>query len=404
MMNNVDKKRNLIHLRMVQFGVDILLQQSPPWKNAVIGMVTNHAATTYALQPSRQALVEAGFNIKTLFSPEHGLDVRGADGHAMQDGTDSLTGLPVISLYGEKLAPSGNDLSGIDILLFDIPDIGARFYTYLWTLSYVIEAAAACRIPLVILDRPNPVSGNMQLAEGPFLEAGNASFIGRWPIPVRHSCTLGELALYFNASRKLSASVQVIPCEGWDRNSFQPDWGIPFVPTSPAIRDFQSMLLYPGLCMLEATNISEGRGTAQSFRVAGAPWIDGPALAGILNETGLEDLHVKSCEFTPAEGKYALQRCHGVAFEVTQPHYFQSVTNGLLLIKLIQSMYPQQFSWATYPTHVNPSGKQHLDKLTGLSNSEALFSLSLPAFMAAITKHARCADWKGQIQEYLLYE
>ena len=388
---------------MVQFGVDILLQQSPSWKKAAIGLVTNHAATTHALQPSRQALLEAGFNIRVLFSPEHGLDVSGADGQAMQDGRDPLTGLPVISLYGPKLAPSEEDLAGIDILLFDIPDIGARFYTYLWTLSHVIEASAHFQKPLVILDRPNPVSGNMYLAEGPMLAPDNASFIGRWPVPVRHSCTLGELALYFNATRKLSAFIEVVACKGWDRNSFQPDWGIPFVPTSPAIQDFQSMLLYPGLCMLEATNISEGRGTHHAFRVAGAPWINGPVLANGLKEMSEEGLSVQATEFIPSEGKYASKRCYGVKMEITAPGNFQTVWSGLLLIKLIQSLYPKEFAWAPYPTHVNPSGKGHLDKLTGLRNSENLFTLPLPAFLAAITKHTRVDDWKAATAAYLLY-
>lgn len=388
---------------MVQLGIDILLQQSPSWKKDAIGLVTNHAATTGSLQPSRKALLDAGFNIRQLFSPEHGLDVTGADGKPMPDGRDPLTGLPVISLYGPKLAPSEEDLSNIDILLFDIPDIGARFYTYLWTLSHVIEAAARFQKPLVILDRPNPISGNMQLAEGPLLEPANASFTGRWSIPVRHSCTLGELALYFNASRELNASIEVIWCVGWNRNSFQPDWGMPFVPTSPAIQDFQSMLLYPGLCMLEATNISEGRGTNRAFRAAGAPWINGQTLAGILNETGLGDLRVKATEFTPTESKYASQRCYGVEFEVTKPAYFHTVSSGLWLIKLIQSIYPQAFSWAPYPTQVNPSGKQHLDKLTGLSNSEALFKLPLQAFIAALARHTQCADWHEEIQSFLLY-
>lgn len=388
---------------MLNFGIDRILQQEPVWKNASIGLVTNHAATTNTLVPSRKALLDKGFNITVLFSPEHGLDTTGADGHAMKDGIDPLTGIPVISLYGQKLMPSGADLASVDVLVFDIPDIGARFYTYLWTLSYVLEAAAKYQKQLVILDRPNPISGNMQSAEGPLLDEPNASFIGRWPIPVRHSCTLGELALHFNASQKLGATVEVICCEGWNRTMFQPDWGISLVATSPAIRSFQSMLLYPGLCLLEATNISEGRGTDQAFRVAGAPWINGSALAGILNEMGLEDLRVTPVDFIPADGKYKGEQCHGVYFEVAAPAYFQSVTNGLLLIKLIQSMYPGQFAWAPYPTHVNPSGIKHLDKLLGLNNSETLFNLPLPAFIAAITRHTNCADW-SRTMKHLLYE
>ncbi len=388
---------------MLQFGIDILLQQAPAWKTASIGLVTNHAASTNTLQPSRKTLLDAGFNIVALFSPEHGLDVTGADGQAMKDGTDVLTGLPMISLYGSKLAPTCEDLADIDLLLFDIPDIGSRFYTYLWTMTYVMETAAKNNKPLIILDRPNPVSGDLSLAEGPMLNTANASFIGRWSMPVRHSCTLGELALYFNASQQINATIHVIKCEGWERGMFQPDWSIPFVPTSPAIQSFESMLLYPGLCLLEATNISEGRGTKQAFTVAGAPWIKGRALAGMLNEMGLEDVSVQSVDFIPTSGKYEGQSCSGVQFHVKEHAYFQSVTNGLLLIKLIQTLYPAHFEWAPYPTHVNPTGKQHLDKLLGISDSEVLFHLPLSSFIAAIVKHTYCSGWQVEIEKYLCY-
>ncbi|MEN9685803.1 MAG: hypothetical protein RLZZ28_1589, partial [Bacteroidota bacterium] len=266
----------------IQFGVDHLINSSPVWKQASIGMVTNEAAGTIDYRPSRKALINAGFQIRKLFSPEHGLDIQGVDGAEMQDGTDKLTGLPVISLYSNKLAPSASDLADLDIILFDVPDAGSRFYTYLWTLSYVMEACSVHQKKLVILDRPNPVSGNMELAEGPVLLPSQASFIGRWEMPIRHSCTLGELARYFNATKKIGCDLEIIPCTNWKREAMQPDWGLRFVPTSPAIQHFESMLLYPGLCLLEATNISEGRGTENSFCMAGAPWINGADLAAAL--------------------------------------------------------------------------------------------------------------------------
>ena len=196
---------------MIHFGIDILLKQNPSWKKKRIGLVTNHAATTNKLIPSRKALLDKGFNIIKLFSPEHGLDVKGADGAKMKDGIDTLTNLPVISLYNRKLAPGKKDLMDIDIILFDIPDIGCRCYTYLWTMTYVAEACAKHKKKLIILDRPNPVSGNLQLAEGPILDEKKcASFIGRWDIPLRHSCTLGELALYFNQSKNIHADIEII--------------------------------------------------------------------------------------------------------------------------------------------------------------------------------------------------
>lgn len=389
----------------VSFGIDILLAQQPAWKNARIALVTNHAATTHDLNPSREALLRKGFNLVKLFSPEHGLDVRGADGHKMKDGEDVLTRLPVISLYSDKLKPSAEDLADVDLLLFDIPDIGSRFYTYLWTLTHVMEACAANGKKLVVLDRPNPVSGNMELAEGPVLEEAQASFIGRWPIPIRHSCTIGELANYFNATRKIGAEIEVIACEGWSRNDFQPDWKIRFVPTSPAIQSFQAMLLYPGLCLLEATNISEGRGTEYSFSAAGAPWINGNAIAGILNEMGLDDVMVTPIIFTAkdANSKYNNQVCGGVKLEVREPSYFQSVSYGMILIRLIKQMYPQHFEWQPYPTLVNPTGEQHLDKLLGIAGSEKIFELPLPKFIAETTRLTQCRSWQKEMADFLLY-
>lgn len=388
---------------MIQFGIDILLTQSPEWKNKRIGLVTNHAATTNQLSPSRKALLQYSFNIQKLFSPEHGLDVMGADGHEMKDGIDVLTNLPIISLYSTKLAPSDEDLEDLDIILFDIPDVGSRFYTYLWTMTHVMEACAKNKKKLIILDRPNPISWDLTLAEGPVLDIEQASFIGRWPIPIRHSCTLGELALYFNAERNIVCDLEVIKCEGWNREQFQPHWEIPFVPTSPAIQDFQSMLTYPGLCLLEATNISEGRGTDHAFCIAGAPWINGQSLAAMIADIGLDEIHVTPHSFIPTDSKYKGENCNGILIEVKYPQSFQPVYFGLLLIRIIKQSYPQYFDWAPYPTMVNPTGKQHMDKLLGIANSEQLFSLPLPKFIAEITKLTQCRNWGEEMKPYLLY-
>jgi uncharacterized protein YbbC (DUF1343 family) len=388
---------------MIKFGIDCLLQNNPTWKNKRIGLVTNQAATTNGLIPSRFELIKQKFNIQKLFSPEHGLDVLGADGQEMMDGFDTLTGLPIISLYSNKLAPSEEDLADIDIVLFDIPDIGCRFYTYLWTLTYVMEACAKNKKKCIILDRPNPISGNLDLAEGPILMESQSSFIGRWPIPIRHSCTLGELAKFFNAFENIGCDLEIIVSEGWVRNSFQPNWGIQFVPTSPAIQSFESMLFYPGLCLLEATNISEGRGTENAFCILGAPWIKGTLFAGILNDMGLDEVAISIESFTPSESKYKNQLCNGVRLSLREPTFFQPVSYGLILIRLIKQMYPQSFEWKPYPTLVNPTGQHHLDKLLGIPDSKALFELPLSKFIAEITKLTQCKSWKQQIEGYLLY-
>ena len=388
---------------MVQFGIDSLLLQNPSWKTKSIALVTNHAATTNTLIPSRKALVDNGFNITTLFAPEHGLDVQGADGQLMHDGTDALTNLPIISLYGTQLRPSAKDLENIDIVLFDIPDIGCRYYTYLWTMTYVLEACAEHKKKLIVLDRPNPISGNIALAEGPMLDELNcSSFIGRWQIPLRHSCTLGELAQYFKAVKKLQVALEVIRCNNWNRNLFQPQWGINFVATSPAIKTFQAALLYPGLGLLEATNISEGRGTDKSFEIAGAPWFDAITICEVFNQIQ-DEIVLKAIQFTPTESKYANELCNGVSFGVQANAQFQPVFTALLFIKLVKDIHANDFKWQPYPTLVNPTGKQHLDKLMGIPNSEALFNLPFQSFLKAIEQATKLQNWEDAIAEYLLY-
>jgi len=388
----------------VQFGIDILLQSNPSWKNKNLGMVTNHAATTNQLEPSRKALQARKFNLVKLFSPEHGLDSMGPDGFAMHDGFDDLTKIPVISLYGNKLSPAGEDLKDIDILLFDIPDIGSRFYTYLWTLTHVMEACSLYQKQLIILDRPNPISGIIELAEGPFLvEEHCSSFIGRWELPVRHSCTLGELANYFNATRHIGCDLQVIRCENWNRSTMLPGWSQIFVPTSPAINSFDSALLYPGLCFLEATNISEGRGTPSPFRIVGATWMNNHKIAGLINKNQLLNLYAKPVEFSPQEGNFKMQACKGMTLQVENITRFHPVKTGMVIIKLIKDLHGDSFQWAPYPTHVNSSGRKHLDLLTGLPDSEKIFDLNSGDFDHAIRTCTSTDRWPEMIGPYLLY-
>lgn len=390
---------------MVQFGIDQVIKQNPVWKNKSIALVTNNAATSQALQPSRQVLLQNGFNIVKLFSPEHGLDVKGVDGEAMHDGIDTLTNLPVISLYNKKLEPSAIDLMDVDIVLFDIPDVGCRYYTYLWTLTYVVEACTKYNTLLIVLDRPNPISGLMNVVEGPLLdEESCSSFIGRWEIPLRHSCTFGELATYFNQAKNIQASLQVIKCENWNRSMFQPDWAIDFVPTSPAIKNINAAMLYPGLGLLEATNISEGRGTDLSFQIAGAPWMSGINVAAAFNHFGLTNVQLQPISFTPSNSKYQHQLCKGVQFNITDANTYLPVFTALLFIKLVKDLYPQHFQWNTYPTNVNPLGNNHLDKLLGLLNSQKIFDLPMRSFLQKIEIITASQDWKSTIKDYLLYE
>lgn len=386
------------------FGIDNLLCNPVPFRRKRLGLVTNDAATTAQLQPVRKALLEAGLAIQLLFSPEHGLQTIGTDGQAMPHTNDYLTGLPVYSLYGNNLAPTVDVLKQLDMLLFDLPDVGSRFYTYIWTLSYALEACARAQIPLVILDRPNPLSGDLTLAEGPMLnETHLSSFIGRWPIPVRHSLTVGELARYWQQTRSINTDIQVVLSEGWRRNQFIYATTQPFVPTSPAITTAETAILYPALCFLEATNLSEGRGTAYPFRVCGAPWINGPELAATFATLGIPGVLARNVFFTPLETKFAHQLCQGIMLHVTDFTAFRPVKTGLLLIHLLRQLYPARFAWNPYPTHVNSTGANHFDLLVGSLDVREMLESEPKEIEQELDKLLRIPDWPKAVEKALLY-
>ena len=387
---------------MIKFGISILINQKPNWHTKNIALVTNSAAKTESGISSHIALIKAGFNIKKLFSPEHGFDTKGADGEKMADGFDPETLLPIISLYGEKLKPNAEDLEEIDLVLFDIPDVGARFYTYLWTLTYLLEACKEHQKPLIILDRPNPIGLNLAQCEGPMLDEQNcSSFIGRWNIPLCHSCTLGELALYFNQVKDVHAELSVIKCEQLSRADFFPNWGINFTPTSPAIDSFNAAILYPGLGLLEATNLTEGRGTDKSFQMIAAPWLTNTDFITERHKTVLETQPIATM---PKHSKYKAEKCFGLFVSPKNYHEFNALKAGLLFIKLIKDAYPTKFKWQPYLTNANPSGAKHLDKLLGIANSEDLFELPLSVFENTINDLCKVDSFQQKIKPFLLYE
>ena len=387
----------------LQFGIDILLQNEPIWKKDRIAMLTNDAARSSSGVISRLALKNAGFNITTIFSPEHGIHTIGEDGALMKDGFDIITGLPIISLYGEKYMPSADDLKDIDILLFDVPDAGTRFYTYLWSMTYWIEAAAKYNKQVIILDRPNPLGGNLALSEGPMLDESITSFIGRFNIPVKHQCTLGELALYFNTIQDWNANLIVIKCAGWDRAQLFFDWNQKWINPSPALQNIEATILYPGLCFFEATNLSVGRGTSYSFEWIGAPWLKQKEMMMMAHNMLGEDYKLEPINLA-IQVANEISTFKGIRMKVKDPYHYQAVMNGLLLLKLIKDLHPNDFKWMPYPTNANPSGENHLSLLLGLQNAEQLFELPLKDWLQNCIKIIKVRNWSHTIAPYLLYE
>lgn len=392
--------QNLVHMHQkVAPGIDTFLEHPITDKNIRWGLLTNDAAFSSDGLLSRVALVKKGFNLVKLFSPEHGITGTGADGAFQNNSIDSHTGLPVISLYGDHFSPTDEDLSDIDRVIVDIPDIGCRFYTYLWTVTYVMEACAMCGKQVIILDRPNPLGGEMSMAEGPMLdEVTCSSFIGRWSIPIRHSCTLGELSLYFSNFKINGLNLKIIPVRNWQRYQLAGTDNFNFIPTSPAIKNSATALLYPGMGLLEGINVNEGRGTDNPFVQFGAPWIDSEELKYVVKEKNLPGILFNSCSYIPADGPYKNERCHGLKLMVTNKENFHPVAMGIALVSTILNLYRLHVKERLYITYANPSGSNHLDKLLGVKNAldQLKDSDTLPTDVSQ--------TWPQEITPYLLYD
>jgi uncharacterized protein YbbC (DUF1343 family) len=326
-------------------GIDVLLdQQLDMLAGRRIGLVTNAGSVTRQLTGSVEALRRTGVaHLTALFVPEHGFYVAAPAAAGVASTVDEWLGLPVFSLYGEARRPTAAMLDGLDLLLVDIQSVGARFYTYLTTLLYVLQAAAAHHRPVIVCDRPNPIGG--EIIEGPLLEPGFESFVGCGPLPVRSGLTIGEVAKLYVEVWGVECDLTLIPCRGWRRAMWFDETGLVWIPPSPNLPKVDTAVLYPGTCLIEGTNLSEGRGTALPFEVVGAPWLDGRTLAQAMNELRLPGIGFRPVWFEPTAGKWAGQRCCGVQLHVLDRQALRPVTVVLHLIATIKMLHPAQFAW-----------------------------------------------------------
>ena len=327
---------------MVRSGLSVLLEDRLDLLSGRrVGLVSHGAAVMPDLTGIVDAFRAAGVSLSALFGPEHGFAGAAPDGEGVRSGIDHRTGLPVYSLYGDVKEPGAEMLAGLDVLVVDFQDAGARFYTFVSTLYYVLRAAGRAGLPVIVLDRPNPVNG-VQM-EGPLLQPGFESFIGITSIPIRHGMTLGELARLMNAEQGLNTALTVIPMQGWRRGLWFDQTGLPWVMPSPAMAHLSTATVYPGMCLMEGTNLSEGRGAYLPFEVTGAPWLDGHALAAQLNRLGLPGVRFRPHVFQPASSKHAGQVCEGVQVHVTDRYSFQSVRTGLHVLAACRAQSTSRF-------------------------------------------------------------
>ncbi len=323
-------------------------------KSSRVGVLAHPASVDRRLAHISDVLLEAGVKPSLFFGPEHGYGGEAQYMVGVASAKDERTGAPIVSLYNERfedLSPKAEHLAAIDVLVIDLADVGSRYYTFIWTALLALRAAAKAKVPVIVLDRPNPLSGAARHVEGATQLPGFHSFVGLESVPIRHGLTIGEILAHFGAQDGLplgeSGALQVIGVREWDRDHLATSWDRPFVLTSPNMPTLETALVYPGGCLLEGTNLSDGRGTTRPFEITGAPWLDGRALAEALTRTGLPGFLVRPLTFCPTFHKHAGVICGGVQIHPTDPETFRPVATYTALIALARQQAPAEFRFRT---------------------------------------------------------
>ncbi len=379
-------------------GLDVFLAEGhPEIAGHRVGLITNPTGVDCSLRSTVDLLHESeAIDLVALFGPEHGVRGAAQAGVTIQAATDPRTGLPVHSLYGDTLHPTRDMLKGLGALIFDLQDVGVRYATYISTMAYTQAAAMAAGLPFVVLDRPNPITGTS--VEGNVLDSAFASFVGVHPIPIRHGMTAGELACLFAAERGGPEPV-VVEMQSWRREQWFDETGLPWVQPSPNLPTLDSLTLYPGTCLIEGTNVSEGRGTTRPFELVGAPWLDPFQLADHLEGRQLPGVGFRATYFTPTFSKHAGQMCGGVQAHIIDRNALRPVELGMHLLHAIRSLNPDAFTWIE-----RPDGGSFVDLLLG--SDRPRLDLTVGAGVDEVT--AGWAEQAGAFAErrrpFLLYE
>ncbi|MBE4910568.1 DUF1343 domain-containing protein [Bacillus luteolus] len=340
-------------------GLDkLLLESDPELSRKRIGLIINHTSVDQDLKLSLDVLLSRGYKIKAIFAPEHGFRGNAAAGEKVAHQVDKKTGIPIYSLYGDSRSPSSESMKEIDAFVFDIQDIGVRYYTYIYTLAYSIETAAKFGLDYYVLDRPNPITGDV--VEGNIINSKFDSFVGKYGLPIRHGMTVGELATYFNNEYKMGCKLTVIKMEGWEREKWFDELALQWIMPSPNATGIEMAALYPGTCLFEGTNVSEGRGTTRPFEMIGAPWIDAEEWYEKLQAYKLDGVMFRPTHFTPTTSKYAGELCEGIQVHIVDRKLMKPLHVGCAMIESLKNLYPSQFKW------LDPiKGRYFIDLLAG---------------------------------------
>jgi uncharacterized protein YbbC (DUF1343 family) len=378
----------------VSTGLDNLIKSPPGYMAGKrLGLLCNPASVNRNFIHARR-LVNDGFpgKLKALYSPQHGFFSEKQD-NMIESGNmiDPLLGIPVFSLYGKTRVPTEETLEPIDILLIDMQDAGTRVYTFIYTMSYCLEAAKKFGKKAVILDRPNPIGG--EKVEGNLVSEGFYSFVGRYPIPMRHGMTIGEMALLFNDHFGIGCDLEVITMKGWKRSMYFSDTGLPWIPPSPNLPTPVSAAVYPGQVLFEGTNISEGRGTTQPFEIFGAPFIDPGKIISFLGENSLPGIILRPVVFEPTSNKWQGQRCEGFQIHITGYAGYKPYFSALKLLQAVYYNHGDQFKWKE-PPYEYEFEKYPIDLITG--NPSIREAIERKNGIDAIE-----TTWKKDLEEYL---
>lgn len=358
-----------------------------------VGLMTNPTGVNHKLE-STIDILRSRCDLTALYAVEHGIRGDAQAGDAVHNAVDPLTGLTVFSAYGENCRFNAEMLDAFDTLVFDIQDVGARFYTYLYSLAYAMEACTRAHKRMVVLDRVDPLGGLKR--QGTVLDRAFASFVGDYELPTRYGLTIGEYALYVRDLLKLDVDLRIVPLTGWSRDLYLDDTDLPWIAPSPNCPDLAAALCYIGTCVFEGTNISEGRGTTQPFQLVGAPWLDAHALAAQMNAIGLPGLHFRPVFYTPTFSKHAGTLCRGVQMHITDRDAADPVAGGLHLLETIRRLSGDSFRW------LEPAAGQgyHIDHLLGTD----LFRTERAGAAGLLRMHEDgIAAFSERVKPYLLY-
>jgi len=377
---------------IVRNGIDRISDLDNLLKGKRLGLVTGPTGLDAAFRPTLGILSEK-YNLKCLFSPEHGLFGEAQAGDEVASAIDPRSGLTVHSLYGKRRDLPEEPLKELDRLVFDMQDVGVRYYTYPYTLANVMEGCAKAGIPLTVLDRINPLGGTV--VSGNLLDRKFSSFVGKYPLPVRHGLTLGEFARWANKEQEIGCDLTVLPCEGWTRDMLFSRTGLPWVMPSPNMPTPETVLAYVGTCLFEGTNISEGRGTTKPFELIGAPFLDAWSLTEAMNGLALPGVRFRPAFFRPSFSKHAGTVCGGMQLHQTDAETFDPFRTGLLLLETIRRTTPE------FEFLENPSGKYFIDLLAG---TDALRKPDFDPAAFVANGEAALSEFRATRKDILLYE